>query len=204
MADNVAFQSTTLATPANTAVVEARDQGTNVFRQVITTSTVKRVSANFSRPADTNVYAIGDLVANSTTAASVVALSWTVAIAATTQLLATFLIRRARLKKSNNGIANASFRLHLYGTDPAAASGILGGDNAAWSVNDATWLGHFDFGSMIQHRDCAQAYASPASGAEIAHALSSGQAIRGLLEARGVYTPASAEVFTVELEVFQL
>lgn len=204
MADNVAFQSTTLASPANTAVVEAREQSSNVFRQVITTSTVKRVSANFTRPADTTAYAIGDIVANSTTAGSVVALSWSIAVAATTQSLATFLIRRARLKKSGTGITNASFRLHIYGTNPAASSGIAGGDNAAWSVNDAAWLGYFDFGSMLAHRDCAQAYAAPASGAEIAHALSSGQTIYGLIEARGVYTPASAEVFTAELEAFQL
>lgn len=203
MADDLTT-TTTVATIPNATKVQTYETTSHGHRQVVTSSTVVRPTANKTRPADTTAYASGDLVANSTTAGSVTAFSWAAAVTMTTVANATFLIRRAKLKKSTTGITNAAFRLHLYGTDPAAASGILNGDNGAWSVNDAAYLGYFDFGSMIAHRDCALAIASPSSGAEISHALASGQTIYGLLEARGAYTPGNAEVFTIELEVYQL
>jgi hypothetical protein len=70
-----------------------------------------RPSATFTRPADTNVYASGDLVANSTTAGSVAPMAFTIGRDA---LGKGGMVRRVRLRKSGTSITNASFRLHLY------------------------------------------------------------------------------------------
>src|SRR5438105_3199311 len=81
---------------------------------------VALASANFTRPADTNAYTAGDLIANSTTAASVTPMQ--LAVAALNA--GTGSIRRARLSKSGTGVSNATFRVHLYSSDPSASSGI--------------------------------------------------------------------------------
>lgn len=204
MSDNVVL-------PGTGATVETKDQGGGVERQVIEVGSVRdavRVavdtiatpSANFTRPADTTAYASGDLVANSTTAGSVVPLSWTAARIAA----GNFLVRRARLKKSTASLTNASFRLHLYAADPSAASGIANGDNGAWSTKHASYLGSIAIVVDKAFSDpAAGAQGAPDSGADIQVALGSGQTIYGLLEARGAYTPGNAEVFTVELEIHQ-
>lgn len=203
MADDLTTTTTVATIPSSTKIT-TNETSSRGHKQVICATTVTRPSANFTRPADTTAYASGDLVANSTTAGSVVALSWTcLPIGMGTAADGYFFIRRAKLKKSTTGVTNAAFRLHIYGTDPAASSGIQNGDNAAWSVNDATYLGYFDFGSMVAHRDCAQMIAAPSVGAEISHSPASGSTVYGLLEARGAYTPGNAEVFTVHLEIYQ-
>jgi hypothetical protein len=156
-------------------------------------------SATFTRPADTNAYTSGDLVANSTTAGSVLSMAFAVA-----QIAAgSFTVRRARVKKSGTGVTNASFRLHLYRSDPVAlSSGIANGDNGAWSTkNVADYLGSLDVTVDKAFVDGAAGLGIPTTGTDIDGVLASGQTIYGLLEARGTYTPVSAEVFTVELEV---
>ena len=156
-------------------------------------------SANFTRPADTTQYAAADLVANSTTAGSVVPMSWT----ATRVAAGSGSIRRARLKKSGTTITAASFRLHLYAASPTIANG----DNGAWSTTQSTYLGSVDLdmsgtaGRVFS--DGAEVIAAPNHGTEINFVLASGSTIYGLLVAVGTYTPASAEVFTCELEIVQ-
>ena len=153
-------------------------------------------SANFTRPADTTAYASGDLVANSTTAGSVTPMQFTVARVAA----GSGMIRRARLRKTGTGVTNASFRLHLYTASPTPANG----DNGAWSTNQAAnYLGALDVTVDKAFTDGAAGNGVPSSGSEINFALSSGQLVFGLLEARGAYAPANAEVFTLSLEVLQ-
>ncbi len=158
------------------------------------------VSYNFNRPANTTPYASGGLVANSTTAASVTPLSWN---AAARVAAGTGMVRRARLKTSSTSVANASFRLHLYATDPSAATGITNGDNGAWLTKHAGWMGSFDITVDKVFSDAAAGIGLPTVGSEHNFALASGQTIWGLLEARAAYTPTSAETFTVELEILQ-
>lgn len=156
-------------------------------------------SANFNRPADTSVYASGDLIANSTTAGSVTPLSWTAARTAA----GSFTIRRARLKKSGTTTTNATFRLHLYSASPTFANG----DNAAWSTTESGYLGSFDLDMTAAtarvFSDSAKVISAPSVGTDVTVKLASGQTIYGVLEARAAYTPASTETFTVELEVIQ-
>ena len=157
----------------------------------------KLASANFTRPSDTTQYASGDLVANSTTAGSVAAMQFTVARIAG----GSGMIRRARLRKSGTSVTNAAFRLHLYRVTPAT---ITNGDNGAWSTSgNADYMGAIDVTVDRAFTDGASGNGVPMTGNEINFDLTSGQIIYGLLEARGAYTPANAEVFTVELEVLQ-
>lgn len=158
---------------------------------------IVKPSANFTRPSDTTAYAVGDLIANSTTNTSVTPMSWTVARVAG----GNGSIRRARLRKSGTSTTNALFRLHLYN---ATITTITNGDNGAWSTsNVANYIGAIDISVDRAFTDGASGNGVPNIGSEINFALASGQVIYGLLEARGAYTPANAEVFTVHLEVFQ-
>lgn len=151
-------------------------------------------SANFTRPANTTAYASGDLVANSTTAGSVSPLSFTLGNSAGT---GQFRLSRVRLLKTDPGVTNAAFRLHLYEASPT----VTNGDNGAWLSNKAAnWLGAIDITSMTAFSDGAAGNGATAAGAEMFIRMSAGKTIYGLLEARGAYTPASGEVFTAYLE----
>ena len=142
------------------------------------------VSAKFTRPSDTTAYASGDLVANSTTAGSVAAMQLAVAPGPRQ-------IRRVRLLKSGTGTTNAAFRAHLYGAAPTAANG----DNSAWSTSQAAaYFGSVDVTVDKAFTDGAAGQATGEINVNVAGI------VYALLEARGAYTPASAEVFTLSIE----
>jgi hypothetical protein len=142
----------------------------------------------FTRPADTTAYASGDLVANSTTAGSVVPLAFTASQVANSS----HQVRRVRIVKSGTSVTNASFRLHLYNASPTPANG----DNGAWSTSQAAnYLGAIDV-------TVDKAFTDGAAGQATTEINARGT-VYGLLEARGAYTPASAETFTVRLELMQ-
>lgn len=161
-------------------------------------------SATVTRPADTTQYASGDLIANSTTAASVTAMSF---MAARTAHEGSFMIRRARLYKDDDDTTAAKFRLHLFDADPTGTA-PSSGDNGAIQLTDIVdnHLGSIDFDASTSpdiHTDGNMAIGVPIQGTEIIAILSSGTTIYGLLEARDTYTPASGEIFTVVLEILQ-
>lgn len=172
-------------------IIPAIPSGNNVIGRVGGMTAV--VSANFTRPADTNAYALGDLVANDTTAASVTPMSF--AVARATGLGA--MMRRARVRKTGTATASALFRLHLYTATPT----VTNGDNGAWlSDNGANYLGAFDITVDKAFSDGAAGNGAPLIGSEINTVADT---VYGLLEARAAYTPGSAEVFTITLEVLQ-
>lgn len=153
---------------------------------------INNVSASFTRPEDTTAYGSGDLVANSTTAGSVVPMS--IALANPAQRTAT--VKRVRLLKSGTTATNGAFRVHFYGASPTVANG----DNGAWSSSQAAnYFGSIDVTVLAFSDGCAAAGAATA-GAEVQIVLASGSTVYCLLEARGAYTPASAEVFTLTVE----
>lgn len=153
-------------------------------------------SATFTRPADTTAYASGDLVANSTTAGSVTPMSFTV----TGIRNGGFILRRVKLAKSGTSTTNALFRIHFYAASPTIANG----DNGAYSTSGvADYLGAFDITVDRAFTDGACGIGTPVSGFDMVRKVSGGQIIYALTEARGAYTPASSEVFTVTLEDLQ-
>lgn len=163
---------------------------------VMDTGVIDRIVASFSRPADTTAYASGDLVANSTTAGSVVPMTFSVGRVSG----GAGMIRRVRLRKTGTSTTNAAFRLHLYRTSPTPSNG----DNGAWLTNQAAnYIAAIDITVGMAFTDGASGNGVPNVGSEINFKLASGTDIYGLLEARGAYTPASGETFTIEIEVLQ-
>lgn len=153
------------------------------------------VAVSFTRPADTTAYASGDIVANSTTGASVVPLNFANVSDGIGRSLQ---IRRVRIGKTGTGVTNAAFRLHLFKALPTVSSG----DNAAIAITTgfADYLGQVDV-------TVGQAFGDGAAGqatTEInCHPVAGASNLYGLLEARGAYTPISGEVITAMLEVVQ-
>lgn len=152
-----------------------------------------RPSATFNRPADTTAYASGDLVANSTTAGSVAAMTFAIGRVAA----AGGMVRRARLRKSGTSIVNAFFRLHLYSAAPTPSNG----DNGAWLTSGAAnYVGSIDIIVDKAFTDGAAGNGVPSVGSEINFTATT---YYGVLEARGAYTPTSGESFELMLEVLQ-
>jgi hypothetical protein len=156
---------------------------------------INNPSASFTRPNDTLAYAVGDLVANSTTAGAVVPLQVPLGnIVAVGHGITR--ITRARLTKSGTSPANANFRIHLYQGAPTPANG----DNGAWSSDNAlNWLGNIDVTSMLAFTDGCTGTGSATAGSEMFLRLANGS-LFALIEAKAAYTPVANEVFTVTLE----
>lgn len=154
-------------------------------------------SGNFTRPNDTTAYASGDLVANSTTAGSVDAVSITVSRVAA----GSFMLRRCKLHKSGTTTTNALFRVHLFRADPAT---VTNGDNGAFSVSGvADYVGGFDVTVDRAFTDGAAGFGVPVVGSEMTVKLASGSVLYAMVEARAAYTPAANEVFTITLDDLQ-
>lgn len=153
------------------------------------------VAAGFTRPSDTTAYASGDLVANSTTAGSVVPIPFKVARTS----LPFSTLDRVRLLKSGTSVTNASFRLHFYTTAPTPSNG----DNGVWLTTQAGYLGAVDVTVDKAFSDGAAGIGAFGVGLKIPSTRDTDGTVYGLLEARGAYTPISAEVFTATLELSQ-
>lgn len=152
----------------------------------------------FTRPADTTAYASGDFVSNSTTAGSCtpVDLKAQAGVGAT--------IRRARLRKSDAGVTNAAFRIHFWAGTTAPT--FTNGDNAAFlpAAPSLSYLGACDIAAMVSHTDGATGAGGPVSGQgeDIIFRLEGiTSKLYAAVEARGAYTPVSAETFVVMAEV---
>lgn len=158
-------------------------------------------SDGFMRPADTVVYAVGDLIANSTTAGSVtVATHGILTLTAARVAAGSFILRRLRLRKTSISLTSASFRVHLFSTIPVPAIG----DNGVLTGNVSGFAGHIGYVDILMDT----AWSDGANGASMMPtdfniALTSGQNIYALLEARAAYTPGSGETFTLTAEVLQ-
>jgi hypothetical protein len=153
----------------------------------------RSVSSATTRPADTTAYASGDLVANSTTAASVTPLSWATAGSRP------FTIPYIKLQKSGTSTTNASFRIHIYKASPAVATT---GDNGAYATdvaNSADWLGSYDGTMVAAHSDGCVVKCVPTEGIIASDYIGDPGTLHGLIEVRGAYTPASGEVFTATM-----
>ena len=154
-------------------------------------------TANFTRPANTTAYAANYLVANSTTAGSVSAMTLT----ASRFAAGSFMVRRLKLHKSGTSVTSALFRVHLFRTAPAT---VTNGDGGAFSVSGvADYLGAFDVNINQAFTDGACGFGVPVIGADSVIKLASGSSVYALIETKAAYTPANAEVFTLTLEVIQ-
>lgn len=187
----------TTTIPTLTDTQQAAAQFDVNCHQFVTTTNILLPTANFTRPADTTAYTAGDMVANSTTAGSVVPMSLTVNSVSGRKVY----LRRVVLKKSTTGVTAPNFRVHFYTASPTIASG----DNAAYST---TLSGHFcdmDVNMLTTDifSDGNDGIGTPNNGAECAVAPTT-TTVFALIEARGAYAPGNAEVFTItQLETYE-
>lgn len=148
-----------------------------------------------TRPADTTQYSTGDLVANSTTAGSVVPLEFDVGGGSG-------MVRKIRIRtnRTSGGTTSAVFRVYLFRTAPTVA----GGDNAAFNPgNAANFIDAMDVVLNEQFSDGAANSSNGAAG-EINYSLPDGSTkLFGLVRAGAGYTPASAEQISVALEILK-
>lgn len=148
-----------------------------------------QLSYNFTRPGDTSSYQDTDLVANSTTAGSVVPMSWVVGGRGGRLV-------HARLEKTDaSDVANATFTLHLFGASPTVANG----DNGAISYNISKLIGTLPFAIMTAKTDDASSQLRVGDTSFLYPIACPHPVVYGLLEAKAAYSPANQEVFTCVL-----
>lgn len=152
-------------------------------------------SSTFTRPTGTTQYTAGDLIANSTTAASVTPLEWAVG-----SIGSQGCIRGVKLYKSTATATLASFMVHIFSASPGTPTN---GDNGALAVASAVnYLGEVAV-DMTSTGSPGTAYLFKASAATAIwfNLYTAGGSLYGLLEAVGGYTPADSEVFKVVLDI---
>ena len=142
---------------------------------------VVKVSTNFNRPADTTAYAANDAVADNTTAGSVTKLSWSIPRAAG-------IIRRVRIRKSDQTVATPTIRLWLWD----ATFTVGAGDNAAFTGPLQDTLGFVDVAVTSAGSDDAVGW----NNCDIPFSVGT---VFGLLQTLSAFTPANAETFTIDL-----
>lgn len=157
---------------------------------------LKECVDEFVRPNNTTAYSSGQLVANSTSSGSVTPLSFNVSRGGIKVVTAKV------TKTDETDVANATFRLHLFGSEPTVANG----DGATISFNESDYIGYITFPTMVAATDLAYAKANVGdSSVDLGylglHHYASSASIYGLLEARAAYSPAAEETFSVTLTV---
>lgn len=185
------------AMAASAPVAIASDQSAVKIDAVGASYALVITSNTITRPTDTNAYALGDLVANSTTAGSVTPFTFANAASITAGVGR---IDRIRILKSTTTTANALFRVHIYN---AAPTSLANGDNGAWSTANAGYIGAFDVNCDKAFTDGAHGVGVPLIGGSLMFKIASGTTLYALLEARAAYAPGNAETFTLIAETYR-
>lgn len=180
----------TLKTDANGRLLNA----TTRFRFILATASA------MTRPANTTAYTANDAVSNDGTAASVTAISLTMSNVNDDPVT----IERIRIASTDTGAAGKAFRIWLYRSDPTASSGIVGGDNAAFSTKQGTFIGSCS-GTFRTFSDGSVAVCVPDEGSRLITVPTSGAAtVYALLQTLEAFTPsANSTTFTLTAEGFQ-
>lgn len=158
------------------------------------------LSVSFARPADTTAYAANDLVARQT---ATLAVNSPAIVNAVVMKGDAFRLDRVRLRKSAISLTNASFRVHIFDRLPTWTVGDNGAGGAIGALAVTDMAGHCGFVDVSMDRASATAgaygMANPSSGS-ITVAPQDNTTIYIAIQATAAYTPASAEVFTVDIE----
>lgn len=150
-----------------------------------------------TRPANQTGYTADDAVSNNATAGSVTAISFTLSDTNDDPVA----LKRMRLASTDTGVAAKNFRAWLYQSDPTASSGIVGGDNAAFSTKQGAFIGSM-VGQFRAFSDGSVAVLTPDENDEIITRPTSGaKTIFALLQTLDAFTPsANSTTFTATLE----
>lgn len=151
--------------------------------------------ASYTRPADTTTYAVGDVVADSTSAATILTFTGMAREAGGGGVL-----QNAVMIDSIAATVKAYFELVLLDTAPTMQN-----DNAAWAPSDAEL--RKVVAVIAFDGTAANAFKSTSNGGFVASAAQSlsykcaagSTSLYGIVVARNAYVPASAEVFDFRL-----
>jgi hypothetical protein len=184
------------------AVTQSTGGGLSNAWQFNTPDAANSPSASFTRPANTTAYVAGQLVANSTTAGSVVPPSWNLVRAAGD----CFRIERIRMTVSAGSITNGSFIVYIFNAAPVptVGDGATFDTTGALSTSGALNLaGSFNLLLINSGSDGAVGYAVPTFGSGVTACPTSGTTVYALVEAQAAYTPPSAAVITLYPEGYK-
>lgn len=149
-------------------------------------------SPTFTRPANITAYASGQLVANSTTAGSVVLPTFDLPNNGFA-----FRLDRVMLRKSGTSTTSAQFRVHFYSALPTVANG----DGGTFSTSGvASYLGYADVSTDVAFTDGAAGFSAFTQHDFVMPMLTTpNKTLYAAIEARAAYTPANAETFSITL-----
>lgn len=154
-------------------------------------------SAAFTRPSDTTQYSAGDGVSDNTTTAT----------SATFTLLGMAsnegcggVIHSVTLHKSDQDQTGADFDIYFFDTQPVNTGYE---DNAAIAITDAEWarcVGAVRIASATDWASVGNGDIACKSNLDLPYTCVKGsQSLYFVVVARGTYTPASAEIFTLHV-----
>jgi hypothetical protein len=153
-----------------------------------------------TRPANTTAYAANDSISDNGTAGSVTANSVNLSDVNDDPINLTEIL----LQSTDTGVAGAVIRIHLFNSDPTASSGVVAGDNAAYSNKQAGWFGSFS-GTMRTFSDGARGVLVPDEGvSRIAFPATGAKNVWWQLQTLSAFTPsANSTTFTPRFKGFQ-
>lgn len=190
-------QSITLASVGAPASVTALS-GTPASGLQVGHKTVTNTST-LTRPANTTAYAVGNLIASSTTAGSVTVPSFTAAGANGGGFHLSYL---RLVTNATSGMGSASIQINLWDAAPTYTNGD--GGAYAPATGAAHWLGSFTVVSMVQGGDGAWGGAVPDVGNQLdLNTGASSTVIYWDLTAGTVFTPASGQTFTLHASLIE-
>lgn len=156
-----------------------------------------RTSTEMTRTSDTNGYSLNDVVSNSVSATTPIALTGAVRVNGGTGYIV-----RASITTDKKSIV-PQFRVHLFNANDATVSA----DNANWQDKYADKdkrLGYFDLPAMTTGADTTNSDMSRTQDNTLRHAIKAASdttTIYAVLETLTAFNPASGQKFTLTLYV---
>ena len=152
--------------------------------------TLKKVSTNYNRPSNTDAYAVGDAVTNSTSAAAVFQLDLSTIGAVNGQSVE---IRKLAVVSSAKQATLPLFKAYLSSTTFMATN-----DNAALDIDDTTMeAGGSWFNLDTQNSTASNSRVANVGVHEPMILAAADNKIYGILQANNAYVPVSGEKFTI-------
>jgi hypothetical protein len=174
--------------------------GSGIHHQMFAAAAQLRLptGSTLTRPANTTAYAVGDAISNNATAGSVTAVSFT----ASDENDSPLIISAILCHTTDTGFKNKVCVAELFQSDPTASTGIVGGDNAAYSTKKGTSLGTLQGTFEGKHTDGAVARFVPMDGQfMIVPPTSGAKTLYLLVYAADAITPSANSttlIFTIE------
>jgi len=182
-----------------TITISAEEVAAGIYsNRVAASGRLVVVSAEFTRPADTTAYTIGDLVGNATSGA----VPLTIANCARVDAGSGYIVRAALITDLKS--ITPSFRVHVFNAAPTQSN-----DNAAYRAlyaDVSKRVGEFVLGPMSTPADTTNSTLSRALDMNLRIPFACASGTRNLLflfETLSAFTPASGQKFTLQLAIDQ-